>query len=162
MSKTTDAVVIHDWKPEYAEDFKRINAEWIETMFTMEPVDQAILDDPQGRLIDPGGRIWMVSHPQLGMIGACALRKAQDGWYELTKMGVSESARGLGVGRILLDHAIEEARIMQVKTLYLLTNHRCEAAIHLYEKVGFVHDEEIKALCSGGYERCDVTMRYMR
>lgn len=161
MNRLSDAVVIHDWKPEYAADFKRINTEWIESMFSMEPIDQAILDDPQGHLIDPGGRIWMASHPDHGMIGACALRKGDNGWYELTKMGVSESARGLGVGRVLLRHAIAEARTLPVETLYLLTNRRCEAAIHLYEQEGFVHDTEVGGACSGEYQRCDVSMRYV-
>jgi len=44
--------------------------------------------------------------------------------------------------------------------VYLLTNRKCAAAIHLYEKLGFQHDGEIMALFGGRYERCDVAMRY--
>ena len=44
--------------------------------------------------------------------------------------------------------------------VYLLTNRKCEAAIHLYEKLGFVHDAEIMAKFGARYERCDVAMSY--
>ena len=45
-------------------------------------------------------------------------------------------------------------------TLFLLTNKKCEAAIHLYEKNGFVHCEEIMQKFGCAYERCDVAMHY--
>ena len=50
---------------------------------------------------------------------------------------------------------------MRIKTLYLLTNHICAPAIHLYEKAGFRHDAEIMARYGARYERCDVAMRYV-
>lgn len=37
---------------------------------------------------------------------------------------------------------------------------KCAAAIHLYEKLGFVHDAEIMRLFGARYERCDVAMSY--
>jgi ribosomal protein S18 acetylase RimI-like enzyme len=45
-------------------------------------------------------------------------------------------------------------------TLYLLTNRKCAAAIHLYEKLGFEHSEEIMRRYGQRYERCDVAMIY--
>jgi RimJ/RimL family protein N-acetyltransferase len=46
--------------------------------------------------------------------------------------------------------------------IYLLTNRKCAAAIHLYEKLGFVHDEAIMRSFGARYERCDVAMSYRR
>ena len=46
--------------------------------------------------------------------------------------------------------------------MYLLTNSKCAAAIHLYEKNGFEHDAEIMATYGARYERCNVAMRYRR
>jgi len=61
----------------------------------------------------------------------------------------------------LLAALIEEARAMPgIDTLYLLTNARCAAAVHLYEAAGFVHDAGIMARYGGGYARCDVAMRF--
>jgi ribosomal protein S18 acetylase RimI-like enzyme len=42
----------------------------------------------------------------------------------------------------------------------LLTNRRCESAIHLYEKVGFEHDADIMSRYGKQYQRADVAMRY--
>jgi ribosomal protein S18 acetylase RimI-like enzyme len=41
-----------------------------------------------------------------------------------------------------------------------LTNKRCAAAVHLYEKAGFVHDAEVMDTYGRRYERSDVAMRY--
>ena len=94
------------------------------------------------------------------MIGTCALRKEAEGVFELTKMGVREVARGLKAGEFLLVATLERASALGADTIYLLTNARCSAAIHLYEKLGFVHDPEIMARYGARYARCDVAMRY--
>jgi ribosomal protein S18 acetylase RimI-like enzyme len=49
---------------------------------------------------------------------------------------------------------------MGAEVLYLLSNRKSAAAIHLYEKLGFVHDAEIMSEYGTRYERCDVAMRY--
>jgi ribosomal protein S18 acetylase RimI-like enzyme len=62
-------------------------------------------------------------------------------------------------GRIL-QHAVIGRAIENAKTVYLITNSRCVAAIHVYEKLGFVQDAEIMSQLGARYERCDVAMRY--
>ena len=57
---------------------------------------------------------------------------------------------------------IERAQKMQPERLYLLTNKKCEAAIHLYAKSGFEHDAELLAEAQHHYARCDVAMTYRR
>ena len=52
-------------------------------------------------------------------------------------MGVSSPVRGLKAGEYLLAATIAKAHELGAAPLYLLTNHTCEAAIHLYEKFGF-------------------------
>jgi ribosomal protein S18 acetylase RimI-like enzyme len=49
---------------------------------------------------------------------------------------------------------------MRAELLYLLSNRKSAAAIHLYEKVGFVHDAQIMRKFAAQYARCDVAMRY--
>lgn len=41
---------------------------------------------------------------------------------------------------------------------FLLTNSNCGAAIHLYEKHGFIHDPQVLADADCEYVRCDVSM----
>jgi hypothetical protein len=49
---------------------------------------------------------------------------------------------------------------MGAEKLYLLSNRKSEAAIHLYEKLGFVHDAGVMRDYGGRYARCDVAMLY--
>ncbi len=153
-------MVIRDYSDSLAGDFHDINAEWIEAMFRLEPTDLEVLRDPRGRIVDPGGAILFVEAEGLGIVGACALQKTGPASFELTKMGVRSRAQGCKAGEFLLAATIARAHEMGAETLYLLTNKRCAAAIHLYEKLGFVHDAAIMRDYGARYERCDVAMRY--
>ena len=143
-----------------ARHFHDINAEWIETMYRLEQTDRDVLENPRERIIDPGGDILFVEAEGLGIVGTCALQKTGPGRFELTKMGVLTSARGRKAGEFLLRAVIARAADMGAETLYLLSNRKSEAAIHLYEKLGFAHDDEIMRDFGARYERCDVAMRY--
>ena len=140
--------------------FDTINREWISQMFTLEPVDERVITRPKAQIIDTGGHIWFALHNELGVVGTCALMKKKEGVFELTKMGVVSSARGLKVGEALLRHVLSQAPNIATTCLFLLTNNRCEAAIHLYEKNGFSHCPKIMQEFGGAYERCNVAMRF--
>lgn len=156
----TETVNIIEFSSELATYFELINSQWIEEMFVLEEVDKQVLCHPQQSIINSGGKIWFAEHPQLGIVGTCALLNKGEGKYELTKMGVLKIARGLKIGEILLQHVIQEAQSFAFESLFLLTNSKCEAAIHLYEKNGFVHDKNIMSSYGKIYQRCDVAMRW--
>jgi DNA-binding MarR family transcriptional regulator/N-acetylglutamate synthase-like GNAT family acetyltransferase len=143
-----------------ARHFHDINAEWIGAMYQLEQTDRDVLENPRARIVGPGGDILFVEADGLGVVGTCALQKTGPGQFELTKMGVLASARGRNAGEFLLRAVIARAADMGAETLYLLSNRKSEAAIHLYEKLGFVHDAEIMRDFGARYERCDVAMRY--
>ncbi len=149
-----------EYSPQLAPHFETINKQWITQMFVLEDVDKQVLENPQQYIIDKGGKIWFAKHPDLGIIGACALLNKGNGQFELTKMGVLDAARGLKVGEQLLQHVLAQTKLMSITLLFLLTNAKCEAAIHLYEKNGFVHDKSIMAKFGRSYQRCDVAMLY--
>jgi len=151
---------LREFDDDLARDFHDINAQWITSMFALEATDREVLENPRARIIEPGGAILFVEAPGLGVVGACALQKTGDSSFELTKMGVRESARGLKAGEFLLEAMIARAGAMGADPLYLLTNRKCAAAIHLYEKLGFTHDAAIMADYGARYARCDVAMRY--
>lgn len=156
------ALRIREYDDSLAAVFRDINVEWINSMFHLEAVDSEVLDHPREQIIDAGGVILFVEARGLGIVGACALKKTGPGnAFELTKMGVRESARGLKAGEFLLHAMIARAMSLHADPLYLLTNARCAAAVHLYEKLGFRHDQDIMAEYGAHYERCDVAMRYV-
>ena len=161
VKATAPAMSVRDFSDDLAEAFYAINAAWISQMFSLEENDIRLLENPRALIVDKGGAVLFAQTPDLGVVGTCAIMRMKDGWFELTKMGVLEAARGRKVGEFLLAAAIERAKAMGVADrLYLLTNRKCAAAIHLYEKLGFQHDTEIMALFGSRYERCDVAMRY--
>jgi GNAT superfamily N-acetyltransferase len=151
---------ILDYTDAHAAAFYDINAQWITSMFALEDHDRHVLSHPRDVILDPGGVILLVSSAAQGIVGVCALMKSGEGAFELTKMGVLENIRGLKAGEFLLRAVLDRAATMDMTSLYLLTNSKCEAAIHLYEKVGFVHDAAIMRAYGGTYARCDVAMSY--
>jgi DNA-binding MarR family transcriptional regulator/GNAT superfamily N-acetyltransferase len=152
---------VRDFSDDLARAFYEINAAWIAQMFVLEENDITLLENPRELIVDKGGAVLFAETPDLGVVGTCAIMKMKDGWFELTKMGVLEAARGRKVGEFLLAATIERARQMGVADrLYLLTNKKCGPAIHLYEKLGFEHDPEIMRLFGSRYERCDVAMSF--
>jgi GNAT superfamily N-acetyltransferase len=159
MTPSSDLKIL-DYTDAHAAAFHDINTQWIESMFVLEDHDRHVLTHPRELIIDPGGAILMVSSITHGIVGACALMKTSEGIFELTKMGVLENARGLKAGEFLLRAVLERAATMGMTTLYLLTSSKCEAAIHLYEKNGFVHDPAIMVAYGATYARCDVAMSY--
>ena len=151
---------LREFEESLARHFHDINAEWITEMFALEPTDRDVLENPRERIIAPGGDILFVEAPGLGIVGTCALQRTGPGSFELTKMGVRETARGLKAGEFLLEAIIARAKELGATKLYLLTSKKCAAAIHLYEKLGFQHDAAIMAEYGARYQRCDVAMRY--
>lgn len=150
-----------DFSESLAPYFEQINTLWIKEMFFLEDIDKQVLRDPKTHIIDKGGYVFFVSHPEFGVVGTCALLNTGQGNFELTKMGVLPHLRGAKLGEKLLQFVISRVQTMPIKTLYLLTNKKCEAAIHLYQKNGFVHDADIMTRYGTNYQRCDVAMRYV-
>lgn len=145
---------------ERAAAFHDINVAWIEAMFRLEDADRETLEHPREAIIDAGGDILFVEAEGLGIVGTCALLRTGEGAFELTKMGVLERARGRKAGEFLLHAIIRRAGEIGARKLYLLTNSKCAAAIHLYEKLGFAHDAGVMQDYGRRYARCDVAMLY--
>lgn len=154
------ALRLVEYDDRLAPEFDAITREWVEDMFTLEEKDIEIIEHPREMIIDRGGVILFVEADGLGIIGTCALMPVDGDAFELTKMGVRASARGLKAGDFLLQRTIERARQLPIGSLFLLTNKKCAAAIHLYEKAGFVHDADIMDRYGKRYARCDVAMSY--
>jgi ribosomal protein S18 acetylase RimI-like enzyme len=152
---TAADVRIVGWSTDRQPDFYRLNAEWLRKYYTIEPFDHEVLSHPQRHIIDPGGTILFA---QLGdeIVGTCALMLDAPGVYELTKMGVTEKHQGLGLGRRLIEAAINEFKRRGAQTLFLETNSKLQPAIALYRSVGFEQQPGIKP--GSHYARADVYM----
>lgn len=147
---------IVDYSERYGDAFARLNIEWLEKYFVVEPIDRRLLLDPWRRIIEPGGAVLYACIGERA-VGTVALKRAGDGIFELTKMAVTEGCQGMGIGRQLLCAAVDRFQQMDGKRLYLESNSALVPALALYESAGFRH--EIPPDRSK-YARADVFMVY--
>ncbi len=120
--------------------FKSLNLEWLDKYNLTESHDLAILDDPEGTVLAGGGCIFLAIEGG-SVIGTAGLWKENDKEYELIKMTVDPAWRGKGIGNLLLEKCIAEARIRGAEKIILFSNSRLTTALQLYEKYGFRHVE---------------------
>ncbi|WP_130619817.1 bifunctional helix-turn-helix transcriptional regulator/GNAT family N-acetyltransferase [Dyella amyloliquefaciens] len=139
------------------EHFYRLNAQWLERHFRIEDIDRELLGDPERYVLAPGGAIFF-ARLDGEVIGTCALLQESLGVYELSKMGVDETFRGMGAGRSLLAAAIAEFHRREGRELFLESNSRLKTALRMYEQAGFVMQSATRP--GSHYERADVYMVY--
>lgn len=146
---------IISFQPQYATDFKRLNIEWLEKFFWVEPHDEEVLGKPEEYIIKPGGTIFFVREGE-DIIGTVALMKMDEGVFELTKMAVTAAAQGKNIGQKLMIHTLDYAKKQGWKKLIIYSNRKLENAIYIYRKFGF---EEIPIEENNPYARGDIKMK---
>ena len=150
-----DTTVV-DWHPRYGDAFGRLNREWLDKYFRVEPVDAPVLDNPDTHVLAHGGVI-LYALQEGQAVGTVALKNQGGGVFELTKMAVTPACQGQGVGRQLLGAAIDRFREIAGSRLYLESNSRLATALALYESAGFAHETPPEP---SDYQRADVYMVY--
>lgn len=148
-------VKIIDWQPQYQDAWKSLNIAWISKDYEVEQVDLDTLDYPEKYFIDGGGAVLLAQRAADGeIVGTVALQPFGNGVLELAKMTVAESARGLHIGEMLGVAALERARQLGAKRVFLLSNTKAYQAINLYFKLGF----RCVALDSTEFKRANIQM----
>jgi ribosomal protein S18 acetylase RimI-like enzyme len=146
---------IVNYSPAYKTYFESLNKAWLEKHFTVEPIDKYVLENPEEAILEHGGEILFAIYKG-EVIGTVALKLIEPGMYEMTKMAVDETFRGLGAGKALCAAAIEKAKYIKAKRLILYSTKVLETAIAIYHKLGF---QEIP-LEPGVYQRANIKMEY--
>ena len=124
------------FEPRHTQAWKLLGEAWIVGTFAMEPKDRELLDDPEGKILAKGGHILMAERDGVA-VGCVALLPLADGGYEVAKMTVGAAARGIGLGRLLMQACIDQARALGAPRLYLETNSSLAPALALYRSAGF-------------------------
>ena len=139
----------------FADEFKRLNEEWISTNFWLEESDIQVLNDPQKYILDKGGNVFIALQNNKP-VGTCALLVRDGITCELVKMVVDPEAQGMGIGYKLGQAFIDKARERGFSRIVLEGNTKMEASIILYRKLGFneipiefnVHNSNIHKRCN--------------
>lgn len=92
----------------------------------------------------------------LGGSGIFPLSGEESQICELQKMYFLEEIRGIGMGRRLIEHCLNQARLSGYKYCYLETLPKMTAAQELYKKTGFRYLH--KPLGNTGHHACTVWM----
>lgn len=151
-------VSIISYEPDYQPDFKRLNVEWIEKYFRVEPHDLEQLESPELYVLPNNGQIFFAKIAD-SLVGCVAMINTSvphlnNTSFELAKMAVSSMVQGKGVGKKLCLAAIDYARELGVKTIWLESNRRLTPALAMYASVGF---REVPSI-STAYTRVDIRM----
>lgn len=150
MEPTT--VEIISYRHEHQPWFEKLNRDWIEKYFWMEPIDVAVLQHPDEHILSHGGTIFMGTYNK-EIAGTAAVKFVNPGVFEFTKMAVDEKFQGKKIGKLIAEAAIAWCRESGAKKIILYSNTRLTAAIAMYRKLGF---REIPL--DGPYKRSDIKM----
>ena len=153
--------IIREFRPDDGPAFRRLNEAWIQQFFELEDNDRLTLGNPQETIIDTGGEVLIAEAAGSGeAVGCCALVAHGENEFELVKMAVATDWQGRGVGRLLLEAAIEKARARGARRIYLESNTKLLPALHLYESFGF-RALPAPAAPPTKYKRVDVWMELL-
>ena len=121
--------------------FAALNAAWIEELHYLEESDKLMVAQPE-IYTQNGNHVFSV-HIEDEVAGACALKKHEDGRYELTKMAVDPKFQGRGIGQQIMSAVEGYAKDeLGLDYLFLLSNTKNEAALRLYARNGWTVNHE--------------------
>jgi GNAT superfamily N-acetyltransferase len=83
------------------------------------------------------GRLWVARTPDGEAVGHLQAVPRETGLWEVTNTAVAETSRRLGVGRALLERALEEARSAGVDRVILATATADIGNLRFYQRCGF-------------------------
>lgn len=141
-------------KSQFAKNFKDLNLAWITEYFKVEAKNIELLEKFETSIIGKGGYIFMALWNGVP-VGCFALLKQSPGAYELSKMAVAATHRGLKIGQQMLTYAIEFGKKNCWKSIFLYSSTKLDTALHNYTKFGFKQVALEKSL---SYLRSDIKM----
>lgn len=154
MNHAVEAITVVPYRREFRAAFEELNRAWIEAHFELEDADREVFNDPEAKIVAPGGQIFFILEG-VRVRGTCAVIRHGMEECEIAKMAVAPEARGRGFGDLLMDTAIRFARELGVPRVVIVSNTVLEPAIRLYQKHGFVR---VRLSSDGRYRRANIRM----
>jgi putative acetyltransferase len=111
------------------------------------------LQDIEGMYLRRGGMFEIVEDADGALLGTVGLYPVNEETCELRKMYFVPEARGKGLGRYVLERAVESARRLGFRRITLETASVLEEAIRLYTRFGFrpFAQSHLSARCDQAY-----------
>ena len=113
----------------------------------------ADLKDIEHSYFEKGGTFYVLEEKDGSIVGAYGLYPVESRTCELRKMYLHRSYRGKGLGKLLLESALSEARRLGFRKIILETASALKEAIALYKSYGFVEyqPDHLSSRCDQAY-----------
>ena len=124
----------------YAQDFVALNTAWIVGLFgQLEKEDIETFQNIEREIVN-GGMIYFATEND-EVMATCMTRHIGNEIWEICKLAANEKYKGKGAGNAVFEQCMKYAIDHGAKKLFMLSNSRLHAALHIYHKYGF---KEIK------------------
>lgn len=123
------------YNKKYKNDFIEMNKLWISEMFTFEEEDLRILNNVD-ELVERGAEIFFAVDNE-NVLACCMIEQISDLEWEIVKFCAKGMYTGTGAGSACLKACINFAKEKLAEKIVIVSNRKCEKAVHLYRKFGF-------------------------
>jgi putative acetyltransferase len=147
---------IIQYQEKYREDFVRLNTEWLERFYTVEPYDQDMMDRVE-EFIEKGGMVYFAIEKGK-VLSTCMTMPLYGDVWEMCKLASVGQYTGTGAGSAVFKACMDYAISKGAKKLSLISCKALKPAIHIYEKFGFKEVPLNKEFW--GAEKADIEMEY--
>ena len=143
---------IIEYDARYKQDFIDFNSAWITDNFGhLEPEDIETFEKIDEELKE-GAMIYFVVDDEGAALATCMAKPMEGDTWEICKLGSNKNVPHKGAGSAVFEAAMKWATDHGAGRLFIISNSKLGAALHIYEKHGF---KEIK-LDDYEYERGDI------
>ena len=148
---------IIEYDKKYKNEFIRLNTEWLNRFFMVEPVDQDMMDRVD-ELIENGAMVYFAIEDNK-VLATCMAMKVKENHWEICKLAAQNQYTGTGAGSAVFKASMDYAIKKGAAKLSLISCRSLSHAIHIYEKFGFKEVPLNKAFW--GAEKADIEMEYV-
>lgn len=148
---------IVEYQKKYKEYFIQFNTDWIKNNFgSLEAEDLDTFNHIEENL-EKGAMIYFALEEENVLATCMAKPFDENGTWELCKLGSNKHLQHKGAGSAVFKAAMDWAIHQGARRLFILSNSKLKAALHIYEKYGF---HEIK-LDDYEYIRGNIAFEYI-
>jgi putative acetyltransferase len=115
--------------------------------------------DNLSEVFKAAGSIYFIAEADGVLLGGGGIYPTQNlpvGTCELVKLYLSTTARGKGIGKLLMEKCFTAAKDLGYKKMYLETMPELNIAVPMYEKMGFTYLASPQG--NSGHGGCDIWM----
>ena len=144
------------YEEQYKSSFISLNTDWILEYFgKLEPGDHQTFSNI-GQALQEGAMIFFAVEAGT-VLATCMTHRLEGGTWEICKLAANRRVNHKGAGTAVFQRAMDYAIAHGAKRLFLISNSKLKAALHIYNKLGF----QSVALDGCEYERGDIAMEYL-